>query len=107
MLITGLYGYHGGPEMNELRERVMNIVNHYRTPNNEIVNDRYKEYHKRTYEHGTKNLNVNRIKVFKEIPEGIEILIDYVDTTAIRATQIPTEIVYESIYRKLPELFEE
>ena len=90
MLITGLYGYHGGPEMNELRERVNSLMlNHYVIQNKE------------------KNLNVNKIKAFKNIPDGVEILIDYVDTTAIRAMQIPMEIIYESIYRELPELFEE
>lgn len=72
------------------RERVrMNLINHYRTPNND------------------KNLNVNRIKAFRDIPDGVEILIDYVDVSAIRVMNIPTEIIYESIYRELPELFEE
>lgn len=67
----------------------MNLINHYRTPNND------------------KNLNVNRIKAFRDIPDGVEILIDYVDVSAIRVMNIPTEIIYESIYRELPELFEE
>ena len=54
-----------------------------------------------------KNYNINKIKFFKDIPDGIEILIDYVDATSIRTMNIPSEIVYESIYRELPELFEE
>lgn len=90
MIISGLYGYHGGTEMKELRERVKSlIINHYGIQNND------------------KNLNVNRIKIFKDIPDGVEILIDYVDVTTIRTMAIPSEIIYESIYRELPELFEE
>lgn len=89
------------------RERVMNIINHYRTPNNDIVVDRCEEYLKHTGGRGAKNYNINKIKFFKDIPDGIEILIDYVDTTAIRTMNIPSEIIYESIYRELPELFEE
>ena len=54
-----------------------------------------------------KEFRVNKIKNFRDIPDGIEILIDYVDVTAIRTMNIPSEIIYESIYRKLPELFEE
>lgn len=68
----------------------------------------------RLKEHGTssgvfkeKEFRVNKIKNFRDIPDGIEILIDYVDVTAIRTMNIPSEIIYESIYRELPELFEE
>ena len=107
MIIFGLYGIHGGPEMKELREKYMSIVNHNRTPNLELVNDRCEEYLKHTGGRGTKNYNVNKIKFFKDIPDGVEILIDYVDVTALRSMNIPTEIIYESIYRELPELFEE
>ena len=81
----------------------MNIINHYRTPNNNIVYDRLDS----SLGRGTKNFDVNRITYFRDIPDGIEILVDYVDVTAIRMMYIPTEIIYESIYRKLPELFEE
>ena len=85
----------------------MNIINHYRTPNMELLCDRYKEYLKLTLSRGTKKYNVNKIKLFKDIPDGVEILIDYVDVTALRYMYIPSEIIYESIYRELPELFEE
>lgn len=85
----------------------MNIINHYRTPNNDIVYDRCMEYLDFSRGRNSKNMNVNRITYFRDIPDGIEILIDYVDVTAIRTMSIPTEIIYESIYRKLPELFEE
>lgn len=85
----------------------MNLVNHYRTPNLELVLDRCEEYKKLAGGCGAKNYNINKIKFFKDIPDGIEILIDYVDVTAIRIMNIPSEIIYESIYRELPELFEE
>lgn len=104
--ICGLYGIHGREEMKELRERVMRIVNQYRTSNNDIVFDRRSEY--LGLSGGRyKNFNINKIKFFRDIPDGIEILIDYVDTTALRTMNIPAEIIYESIYRELPELFEE
>ena len=85
----------------------MLIINHYRTPNNDIVVDRCEEYLKHTGGRGTKNYNINKIKFFRDIPDGVEILIDYVDVTALRTMNIPSEIIYESIYRELPELFEE
>lgn len=83
-------------------------VNHYNTSNNKEIERRYREYHIKNGGYGyTKNYNINKIKFFRDIPDGIEILIDYVDVTAIRTMNIPTEIIYESIYRKLPELFDE
>lgn len=82
-------------------------INHYRRNNMEIVNDRLEAFKKRVYGRGTKNYNINKIKFFKDIPDGVEVLIDYVDVTAIRTMYIPSEIIYESIYRELPELFEE
>lgn len=86
----------------------MHIINHYRTSNLEIVYNRAKEYLKHAGGVcGAKNYNINKIKFFKDIPDGVEILIDYVDATATRTMNIPIEIVYESIYRVLPELFEE
>lgn len=89
--ISGLYGIHGGPEMKELRERVYSMIDtHNRNP--------YK---------GAKNYNINKLRLFKDIPDGVEILIDYVEVTALRTMNIPSEIIYESIYRELPELFEE
>lgn len=107
--ISGLYGIHGGPEMKELRERVMNLVNQYRTTGIIELLNRLK---KRGISHGRtvfkdKEFNINKIKFFKDIPDDVEILIDYVDVTALRTMNIPSEIIYESIYRELPELFEE
>ncbi len=93
-------------EMKELRERVMHCINHYRTPNLEKVFEKCNEYLEKTGGRYS-NFNVNKIKLFRDIPDGIEILIDYVDVTAIRTMNIPSEIIYESIYRELPELFEE
>lgn len=90
------------------RERIrMRIINHYRTLNMELLNDRCKKYLKYDDGRGNKNYNINKIKIFKDIPDGVEILIDYVDVTALRKMYIPSEIIYESIYRELPELFEE
>lgn len=85
----------------------MNVLNHYRTPNYDIIWKRNTEYHGLCRGRARKNFNINRISYFKDIPDGIEILVDYVDVTAIRTMNIPTEIIYESIYRELPELFEE
>ena len=91
------------------KERIrMLVVNHYRTPNMDIVSDRLILLPSRNGGIGHyKNYNINRIKFFKDIPDDVEILIDYVDVTAIRTMNIPSEIIYESIYRELPELFEE
>lgn len=93
------------------RERERNrmlIINHYRTPNMELLFDRSKEYLNKTGGgRGTKNYNINKIKFFRDIPDGIEVLIDYIDVTTLRVMNIPTGILYESIYRELPELFEE
>ena len=88
----------------------MTIINYYLTDNLDLAFKRDAEYNNNGTIRGsidTKNYNINRIKFFKEIPDGIEILVDYVDVTAIRTMSIPTEIIYESIYRELPELFEE
>ena len=85
----------------------MLIINHYRTPNMEIKFDRLDKCNKLQGGRGKKNYNINKLKYFKDIPDGVEILIDYVDVTALRTMTIPTEIIYESIYRELPELFEE
>ena len=90
------------------RERIrMHIINKYGTPNMELLFDRFKEYLKHNGGSKNKNYNVNNIKLFKDIPDGVEILIDYVNATALRMMDIPSEIIYESIYRELPELFEE
>lgn len=98
--------YNSHNRDDKLRERVMNLINHYRTPNNDIVFDKCSEYLGKTCGR-YKNFNINRITSFKDIPDGVEILVDYVDVTTIRTMNIPSEIIYESIYRELPELFEE
>lgn len=90
------------------RERIrILVINHYRTPNLEIVCDRCEEYLEYAGGRGNKNYNINKLTYFKDIPDDVEILIDYVDVTALRTMNIPSEIIYESIYRELPELFEE
>jgi hypothetical protein len=88
----------------------MNLINHYLTDNLDLAFKRDAEYNNNGTIRGsigTKNYNINRISYFKDIPDGVEVLVDYVDVTAIRTMIIPSEIIYESIYRKLPELFEE
>lgn len=109
MIIRNPYysGWKREHRFDEIRERIMHIINHYRTPNLEIVCDRCEEYLKHVGGRGAKNYNINKIKFFKDIPDGVEVLIDYVDITAVRTMNIPIEIIYESIYRELPELFEE
>lgn len=62
---------------------------------------------KKISELNTINYNINKIKFFRDIPDGIKILVDYLDVAAVRTMNTPTEIIYESIYRELPELFEE
>ena len=85
----------------------MQVVNHYRTPEMKESLNRLKERGTSRGLFKENEFRVNKIKFFKDIPDDVEILIDYVDVTAIRTMNIPSEIIYESIYRELPELFEE
>ena len=85
-------GWAGVHRFDKLRERVHSMIDtHNRNP----------------YKSANKNYNINKLRFFKDIPDGVEILVDYLDVAAIRTMNIPSEIIYESIYRKLPELFEE
>lgn len=85
----------------------MNLINHYKTKNLDEVNKRCDLFLDHHGGHGKDDYRVNRIGFFKNLPDEIEILIDYVDVTALRTMNIPAEIIYESIYRYLPELFYE
>lgn len=85
----------------------MDVINRYRTPGKIEILNRLKEQGSSCGIFKDKEFSVNKIKFFKDIPDGVEILIDYVDVTVLRNMRIPTEIIYESIYRELPELFEE
>lgn len=85
----------------------MLIINHYRTPGNIDTLNRMKEKGTSRGLFKENEFRANKIKFFKDIPDGVEILIDYVDATALRTMNIPSEIIYESIYRELPELIEE
>lgn len=85
----------------------MCAINHYRTPGMIESLNRLKQRGTSCGVFKEKEFRINKIKFFKDIPDGIEILIDYVDATALRTMNIPAEIIYESIYRVLPELFEE
>lgn len=100
-------GWKREHRFDELRERYMNIINHYRTPGMIESLNRLKQRGTSRGVFKEKEFRINKIRFFRDIPDGIEILIDYVDVTAIRTINIPSEIVYESIYRELPELFEE
>lgn len=83
------------------------VINHYRTPGMKESLNRLKERGTSRGLFKENEFRVNKIKFFKDIPDGIEILTEYVDVTVIRTMYIPSEIIYESIYRELPELFEE
>lgn len=83
-----------------------NNVNDYRTNNREVFNKRLMEYQGIKHRCFDTN-NINKLCLYKDIPDGIEILIEYANATVLRCMNIPTEIVYESIYRELPDLFEE
>lgn len=85
----------------------MNIINHYRTPNMLESLRRFKAKGTSRGLWKPNEFNVSRIKQFEHLPANIEILINYIDIIALRLNAIPTEIIYESIYRELPELFEE
>lgn len=83
-----------------------NNVNDYKTKNHEVFNKRLMKYFS-IKRGGFSNFNVNKLSLYKCIPNGIEILIEYANVTVLRSMNIPTEIILESIYRELPELFEE
>ena len=85
----------------------MNLANNYRTPGTKESLNRLKKQGISKGLFKENEFRVNKIKFFKDIPDDVEILIDYVDVTALRAMNIPSEIIYESIYRELPELFDE
>ena len=53
-----------------------------------------------------KDLKLNRAGKFKEIPDDVLILQDYVDQIVLRSMYIYEDIILHSIYIKYPELFE-
>ena len=83
----------------------MNILNSYNTPNRKIIIERLKRYlnkSKGLY----KDFRLNRACIFKEIPDDVTILTDYVDQIVLRSMRLHEDIILHSIYIKYPELFE-
>lgn len=83
----------------------MNIINNYNTKNCIIKNRRSIKYNNQRRGH-YKDLRLNHVGIFKEIPDDVTILIDYVDQMALRTMYIHEDIILHSIYIKYPEIFE-
>ena len=83
----------------------MTIFNNYKTNNCIIKQQRSIEYNniKRTF---YKDFKLNHAGIFKELPDGVTILTDYVDQITLRSVYIHEDIILHSIYIKYPELFE-
>lgn len=83
----------------------MNIINNYNTKTCIIKNQRSIEYsnQRRSY---YKNFKLNHAGIFKELPDDVTILTDYVDQIVLRTMRISEDIILHSIYIKYPELFE-
>ena len=83
----------------------MNILNNYRT-NNCIIKDhrsiKYTNQRRRYF----KDFRLNHAGIFKEIPDDVIILMDYVDQMSLRTMRLHEDIILHSIYIKYPELFE-
>ena len=83
----------------------MNIVNSYNTSNRKIIVERVKKYLNKSI--GLyKDFKLNRVGIFKEIPDDVTILTDYADQMALRSMLLHEDIILHSIYIKYPELFE-
>ena len=83
----------------------MNIFNHYNTPNHKIIIERLKKYLNKSQGY-CKDFKLNRAGIFKEIPDDVLVLEDYVNQIVLRAMYIHEDIILHSIYIKYPELFE-
>ena len=83
----------------------MNILNNYRTNNCIIKQQRRIEYNniRSCY---YKDFKLNHVGIFKEIPDDVTILTDYVDQMTLRSMRLHEDIILHSIYIKYPELFE-
>ena len=83
----------------------MNIVNSYNTSNRKIIVERVKKYLNKSI--GLyKDFKLNRVGIFKEIPDDVTILTDYADQMVLRSMLLHEDIILHSIYIKYPELFE-
>ena len=83
----------------------MNMINNYRTKNCRIKDKRSIKY-KNQRSGFCKDFRLNHTGIFKEIPDDVTILVDYVDQMALRTMYIHEDIILHSIYIKYPELFE-
>ena len=83
----------------------MNLINSYRTNNCRIKDKRLKEYLNIRQGH-YKDFKLNHAGIFKEIPDDVLILQDYVDQITLRSIRLHEDIILHSIYIKYPELFE-
>ena len=53
-----------------------------------------------------KDFRLNHAGIFKELPDDVLILHDYVNQIVLRSMRLPEDIILHSIYIKYPELFE-
>lgn len=83
----------------------MRILNSYKTKNFIIKEQRLKSYLNRGQGY-CKDFKLNHAGIFKELPDDVTILTDYVDQIALRTMRIHEDILLHSIYIKYPELFE-
>ena len=83
----------------------MNILNGYKTKNRIIKNQRLKSY-LNTRQGYFKDFKLNHAGIFKELPDDVLILKDYVDQIVLRTMYIYEDIILHSIYIKYPDLFE-
>ena len=83
----------------------MRMINHYRTKNCGIKDQRFKRYLNKSQGH-CKDLRLNRAGILKELPDDVTILTDYADQIVLRTMRIHEDIILHSIYIKYPEIFE-
>ena len=83
----------------------MITINKYRTNNCRIKDKRLKRYLNKSQGY-CKDFRLNHVGIFKEIPDDVTILTDYVDQIVLRSMRLHEDIILHSIYIKYPELFE-
>ena len=83
----------------------MTIVNNYMT-NNCVIKDKRLKSYLNTVQGYYKDFKLNHAGLFKEIPDDVTILTDYVDQMTLRTMRLHEDIILHSIYIKYPELFE-
>ena len=83
----------------------MKILNSYKTKKCIIRKQRCIEY-KNQRSGYCKDFRLNHVNIFKEIPDDVYILVNYVDQMALRTMYIHDDIILHSIYIQYPELFE-